>query len=161
MQDHQHQNPVYVGINIAAGVAYFGAVRDREALVDDKADRIRPNAQLDDASRYENFRDRVAQELRRLQPAVVGVARTRKYSQWTMAAATKRFGLEAAAMIAAAQEGFECRLVTQDEAAKTVKAPIPRLSTVLPERLGIEPTPYWDDRAVAFLIAAHLSQEAD
>jgi hypothetical protein len=154
--------PTYVGINIASGVAYFGAVRRGEALVEDSADRIRPNAQLDDSPRYENFRARVAQELRRLQPAVVGVARTRKYGQWTMAAATKRFGLEAAVMIAAAQEGIDCRLVTQEEAAKTVKVPIPRLTDLLPERLGIEPTPpYWDDRAVAFLVGAHLAVDAD
>ena len=153
--------PVYLGIQIASGVAYLGVVReDGEVLVDDPADRIRPNAQLDEASLYENFRARVGQELRRLQPAVVGVARTRKYSQWTMADATKRFGLEASAMIAAAQEGIECRLVTQEEAVKTVKAPIPRLTDVLPERLGIEPTPYWKDRAVAFLVAAHLAGEA-
>jgi hypothetical protein len=153
--------PTYVGINIASGVAYFGAVRGGEILVRDSADRIRPNGQLDDATRYENFRARVAQELRRLQPALVGIARTRKYGQWTMATATKRFGLEAAAMISAAQEDIECRLVTQEEAAKSVEVPIQRLTAILPERLGVEPTAYWNDRAVAFLVAAHLAKRAD
>jgi hypothetical protein len=71
--------------------------------------------------------------------------------------ATGRFGLEAAAMIAAVQEGFECHLVTQEEAVKTVKVPLPRLSVALPARLGIEPTPQWEERSVAFLVAAHLA----
>jgi hypothetical protein len=147
----------YVGIHIASGAAFLAAISGGQPLVDDSADRIRPNAQLNDALRLEDFRARVGQELRRLQPAKVGVARTRKYGNWTMANASKRFGLEAAAMIAAAQEDFECQLVTQEEAAKTVEVPIPRLGRVLPGRLGIEPTPYWEDRAVAFLIAAHLA----
>lgn len=155
----EQKDHLYVGVNIASGAAFLGALRGGEALIEDAADRIKPNAQLDDAPRFEDFRARVGQELRRLQPAIVGIARTRKYSNWTMANASTRFGLEAAAMIAAEQEGLPCRLVTQEEAAKTVKAPIPRLTQALPGRLGIQPTPYWGDRAVAFLIAAHLAWE--
>src|SRR4051794_36295556 len=97
----ESNDPIYVGINIASGEAFLGVMRGDEALVDDNADRIRPNVQLGDAPRFEDFRARVGQELRRLQPAAIGVARTRMYGKWTMANASKRFGLEAAAMIAA------------------------------------------------------------
>ncbi|HXF31589.1 MAG TPA: hypothetical protein VN522_08705 [Solirubrobacterales bacterium] len=148
---------VHVGINVASGTTYIGVMRGTEPLVDDGADRIRPNAQLDHAARFEDFRARLGQELRRLQPRVVGIARTRKYGNWTMANASTRFGLEAVAMIAAEQEGLECRLITQEEAAKSVEVPIPRLSEALPKRLGMEQTPHWNDRAVAFLVAAHLA----
>lgn len=152
---------VFVGINIAGGEAYLGAVRaPREPLVSDPADRISPNSQLDMAPSYEDFRARLAQELRRLQPAKVGVARTRKYRSWSMADATTRFGLEAAAMLAAAQEGFECQLVTQEDAARTIAVPLPKLIGQLPGRLDMTKTPYWAERSVAFLVAAHLAEES-
>jgi hypothetical protein len=152
--------PIFLGINIAGGAAYLGTVRaPREILVADQADRILPNDGLDRPLRLEDFRARLAQEMRRLQPAKVGVARTRMFKNWTMKAASNRFGFEAAAMLAAVQEGFDCELVRQEDAAKAVGVPIEKVPELLPAALGISKTPYWKDRAAAFLVARHLAGE--
>jgi len=157
----QHNNnQLYVGINIASGGVYLGAVQSPDAvLADDQADRILPNEDLDYPARLEDFRARLAQEFRRLQPATIGIARTRKYAQWSMAEATKHFGLEAAAMIAAVQEGFDCHLITQESAAKSVGVDPKDVVGQLPDRLGIERTHHWERRSVAFMVAVHLAKE--
>jgi hypothetical protein len=152
--------PVYVGINIASGGAYIGAVRCADdVLVDDAADRVLPNEELELPARLEDFRVRLAQELRRLRPAKVGIARTLMFKNWSMKAATTRFGFEAAAMLAAVQEGFACELVRQEDAAKSVGVPLKRAAELLPEALEIEKTPYWKERSVAFMVARHLAEE--
>lgn len=129
-----------------------------DVLVEDGADRVAPNMQLADAARLEDFRARLAQEFRRLQPAMVGVARTRKYQNWSMADATMRFGLEAVVLLAAVQEGFEARIITQEEAARTVGVPVTKIAEQLPHSLEIERTSRWKDRAVAYLVARHLAE---
>ncbi len=151
---------IYVGINIASGAAFLGAVRcpDR-VLLDDGADRILPSEDLDYPARLEDFRLRLAQELRRLRPAAVGLARTRMFKNWTMAAATQRFGFEAAAMLAVVGEGIACELVRQEDAARSVGVPIKEAPDHLPEALGIEKTPFWKDRSIAFMTARHLAVE--
>jgi len=152
--------PVYVGINIASGGAYLGAVQCFDVvLTDDQADRILPNEELDYPARLEDFRARVGQELRRLQPAGVGLARTRMFKNWTMSSATVRFGFEAAAMLAAVQEGFPCSVVRQEDAARSAEVPMERMIELLPKALGIEKTRYWKDRSVAFMVARHLAAE--
>jgi hypothetical protein len=154
------ERPIFVGINIAGGAAYLGVVRaPEEILVSDQGDRILPNDGLDRPLRLEEFRVRLAQEMRRLQPAKVGIARTRMFKNWTMKAASNRFGFEAAAMLAAVQEGFPCELVRQEDAAKAVGVPIERVPELLPDAIGISKTPYWKDRATAFLIARFLAGE--
>lgn len=154
------EQPIYVGINIASAGAYLGAVQcPDEVLIKDQADRILPNDELDYPARLEDFRARVAQELRRLQPAGVGLARTRMFKNWTMSSATARFGFEAAAMLAAVQEGFPCSLVRQEDAARSAEVPIKRMVELLPKTLGIEKTPYWKERSVAFMVARHLAAE--
>jgi hypothetical protein len=160
MTDIGHDEPVYVGINIASGGAYFGAVQGPDVvLTDDQADRILPNEELDYPVRLEDFRARVAQELRRLRPASVGLARTRMFKNWTMSSATTRFGFEAAAMLAAVQEGFPCLLVRQEDAARSAGVPTDRMIEMLPEALGIEKTRYWKERSIAFMVARHLAAE--
>lgn len=154
----QQKAPVFVGVNIASGCAYLGVCCGSEVLVGDGADLVVPNGQLADGARLEDFRARIAQELRRLRPKVVGVARTRKYNNWTMANATTRFGLEAVVLLAAVQEGFDGRIVTQEEAAREVGVPVTKVAEQLPSRLGIEPTSHWNERSVAFLIAGHLAE---
>jgi hypothetical protein len=154
---NQQQEPVFVGVNIASGCAYLGVCCGSEVLVGDGADLVMPNSQLTDGLRLEDFRARLSQELRRLHPRAVGIARARKYNNWTMANATTRFGLEAAVLLAAVQEGFDGRIVTQEEAARGVGVPVTKIADKLPGCLGIEPTPHWNERATAFLIARHLA----
>lgn len=154
------EGEVYVGINIASGAAFIGAVRcPDQVLLDDGADRILPNEDLDYPRRLEDFRARLAQELRRLRPAAVGIARTLKFKQWSMSEATTRFGFEAAAMLAAVQEDIPCELVRQEDAAPSCEVPLKRAAELLPDALGIEKTPYWKDRSVAFMVARHLAAE--
>ena len=153
--------PLFLGINIAGGAAYLGAVRaPAEILVDDQADRILPNDGLDRPVRLEDFRARLAQEMRRLKPAKVGIARTRMFQNWTMKDASNRFGFEAAAMLAAVQEDFACELVRQEDAARGAGVPIKQVQEMLPAVLGISKTPYWKDRAVAFMVARYLAGQA-
>jgi hypothetical protein len=155
------KEPVFLGINIAGGGAYLGVVRaPAEVLVADQADRILPNDGLDRPLRLEDFRARLAQEMRRLQPAKVGIARTRMFKNWTMKAASNRFGFEAAAMLAAVQADFDCGLVRQEDAAKAVGMPLEKVPELLPTALGISKTPYWKDRAAAFLVARYLAGES-
>jgi hypothetical protein len=154
------EGEVYVGINIASGAAFLGAVRcPDQVLLDDGADRILPSEELDLPRRLEDVRARLAQELRRLQPAAVGVARTLKFKQWSMSAATTRFGLEATAMLAAVQEDIPCMLVRQEDAARSAGVPLKRAEELLPGALKIEKTLYWKDRAPAFMVARHLAAE--
>jgi Holliday junction resolvasome RuvABC endonuclease subunit len=151
---------VHVGINITSAGAYLGAVRCPDlVLAEDGADRILSNQELDLPARLEDFRARVAQELRRLQPARVGLARTLMFKNWTMKGATARFSFEAAAMLAAVQEGYPCELVRQEDAAKSVGVALKEASKQLPAALGIEKTPYWKERSVAFMVARHLAEE--
>jgi hypothetical protein len=151
---------VFLGVNISGGGAYLGAVRGPDRiLVEDEADRILPNESLELPLRLEDFRARLAQEMRRLRPTKIGVARTLMYKGWSMKSATSRFGFEAAAMLAAVQEDFECELVRQEDAAKSVGVRLTEAAEQLPDVLGIDRTRYWKDRSIAFMIARHLSEE--
>jgi hypothetical protein len=162
MSTQRDNQGLFVGINVSGGIAYLGVANaGGEVALDDPAPRIGPNAQLDVARRLEDFRSRIAQELRRIRPQAVGVARTRRYQRWGYQEAFDRFTLEAAVMLAAVQEGFPCRQVKQEDAARATKVPVTKIAEALPERLGIEPTPYWRDRSVAFATALTLAEAGD
>jgi hypothetical protein len=98
-----------LGISVRGGRAYFALVQcPSTPLLGDELDRISPSAQDDHAAVLGNFRDRVSQELRRLQPRAVGVGFTRKYQNWSAAEAYARFTLDAAVMLAAVDLNIDC-----------------------------------------------------
>lgn len=148
-----------MGVHVAAGIAYLGVCRGEELDLLDPADRIEPSGQLDLDRRFEDFRARIGQEFRRIGPTAIGVARTRKFSQWKYKDAFARFGLEAVAMVAAAQEGIRCQLVAQEDAAKAACSPVTQLAEAMPARLGIKPTAAWEKRALAFASALALAKK--
>jgi hypothetical protein len=150
---------LYLGVNVASGVAYLGVVRAPDQLmVDDPGDRVEPSASLGDAARLDDFRSRVQQELRRLKPAAVGVMRPRKYNGWMWSAAFNRATLEAAVMLAAVAEGVRCTIVRAEDAAKAVPAPPTKVVELAANRWGIEPTEHWKDRVWAFATAMALAK---
>lgn len=152
------ESNVYVGINVAGGIAYLGVCRGEQLALDDAAESVEPSQQLPLAERLEDFRARLGQEFRRLAPQGVGIARTRKFSQWQYKPAATRFGLEAVAMVAAIQEGVPCSLVVQEDAAKAAQVPVTKFAESMPSRFGIDPTLHWDKRALAFATALALAK---
>lgn len=151
---------VYLGLRISSGVAYFGAVESPDQLLlDDPLDKLASNTHLDTAAKLEDFRARVAQELRRLEPAAVGVARTMRYQQWSYQSAFDRFSLEAAAMLAATAEQIPCYVVKQERAGKAVGLPPNQIADRLAGRLGIEAPAHWEHRSVAFAAALALVED--
>jgi hypothetical protein len=152
------ESEVYVGINVAGGIAYLGVCRGKQLDLSDTAESIEPNRQLALAEQLEDFRARLGQEFRRLAPQEVGIARTRKFSQWQYKPAAARFGLEAVAMVAAIQEGVPCSMVVQEDAAKAAQVPVTKFAEAMPARFGIDPTHHWDKRALAFATALALAK---
>jgi hypothetical protein len=149
----------FLGVHVASGIAYFG-VSNRQGvpLMDDDLECIRPTAQLGDAERLDEFRKRVVQEIRRLDPAEVGIFRTTKYFNWTFKNAWARFPLEAAVMLAATDEQVPSRHVVAEDAARRAGGD----KTKIPERAaaawGVPPAKrYWKERALAFAAAVALA----
>jgi hypothetical protein len=152
----------YLGIAVARGAVYLGVVREPdELLLDDLAERIQPSAQLELDAQLGDVRDRVRQELRRLKPAAVGVARTRKYMNWKYQPAFDRFSLEAAAILACVDAGVPCRMVRGEDAAKAVPAPPSQIAEHALQNWSITPTAYWKDRVWAFATAMALAKGTD
>jgi hypothetical protein len=155
-----HEPDVVVGIAVQHGVAYFAVVQCPDILLlTDPLDRIVPTEQVDRAEVLRNFRDRVAQELRRLQPRAVGVGFTRKYKGWTAQEAFTRFSLDAAAMLAAVDLHIPCLQVRQEDAARAVGAAPKLLADHAAARLGIQKTTYWSERVWAIATALYVAQE--
>jgi hypothetical protein len=153
------RKPIHLGISVAGGAVYLGVVREPDELVlDDPAERIQPSAQLDLAAQLGDVRDRIRQELRRLQPAAAGVARTRKYTSWQYQAAFDRFSLETAAILACVDEEVSCRLVRGEDAAKAVPAPPTKVTERAHRQWDITPMAYWKERVWAFATAMALAK---
>jgi hypothetical protein len=149
----------FLGVHVAGGIAYFG-VADHAGtpVMNDDLECIRPTTQLGDAERLDEFRKRVVQEIRRLDPAGVGVFRTPKYAQWTFKNAWARFPLEAVVLLAATDERVPSRHIVAEDAARRAggdKTRIPEGAaaawTVAPARR------YWKERAPAFAAAVALA----
>jgi len=150
---------VFVGVNVAGGVAYFGTVEPPERLlVGDPTDKLEPSANLRDAARLDEFRSRVQQEFRRLKPSAVGVMRPRKYSGWQWNAAFNRAILEAAVMLAAAGQGINCTIVRAEDAARAVPAPPTKVVEQAATKWNVEPTEHWKERVWAFATALALAK---
>jgi hypothetical protein len=149
-----------VGVAVASGTAYLAIATANQILLDDPAEQVACNDRLHDAERLEDFRGRLGQVFRRVQPVEVGVARTTRFARWTYKDAFARFGLEAAVLIAAAHEGFAARVVTREEAARGAGVPMPTLHEQLAPTLGIERTSHWSHRALAIATAVALARRA-
>jgi hypothetical protein len=150
---------VVVGLAVLGGIAYFAVVRcpDR-LLLTDPLDRIVPTKQVDPPQALANFRDRVGQEFRRLQPRAVGVGFTRKYKNWKAQDAFRRFSLDATAMVAAVDLNIPCQQVRQEDAARAVGVAPAKLVEQAAAKLGINETKYWNERVWAIATALHVAQ---
>jgi hypothetical protein len=161
-EDSAHEPPpIVVGMLVAARIAYFAVASPACVLhLDDPLDRIVPTPQLDRPEVIADFRDRVAQEFRRLRPAAVGVAFTRRYMGWNANDAFDRFSLDTAAMLAAVDLGIRCERVRQEDAADAVGVAPAKLGAQAAARLGIDRTRYWNDRVWAIATAVYMARRA-
>lgn len=160
-EDQQNAPPdkLVVGVSIHAGVAYFGVVKCPDViLIDDRLDRIVPATQGSLSTDLDDFKNRVLQELRRLQPHAVGVGFTRKYGGWTAQNAFKRFSLDAAVMIAAAELGVRCDRVKLEAAAKAVGVPPTKMDELGASSLGISPPRNRTERTWAVATALAVAE---
>ena len=138
---------VFLGVNVSAGVLYLGVVRaSGELVLVDEAERIQPSSQLALDSQLGDVRDRMRQELRRLRPVAVGIARTTKYNGWAYQSAFDKFSLETAALLACIDDDVPAQLVRGEDAARAVPAPKTRVVERAAEIWEIERTRYWKDR---------------
>lgn len=158
MTSSENERP-FLGVNVVRGVAYFGAVDHRGLpMLHDELECVRPTEQLGDAERLDEFRKRVGQEIRRLNPAEVGVLRTTKFSQWKFKDAWARFPLEAAVMLAATEERVPSRHIYAEDAARTAGGDKSKISDLAAGTWGVAPTDrYWKERAPAFAAAVALA----
>jgi hypothetical protein len=150
--------PVHLGVHVTAGVAYFGTAQGEIILADDPLEKIEPTAQLPVGMRLRDFRDRFGQELRRLQPASVGVIRTTKFSQWTFADAWGRFSLEAIVLLAASDEKVPSQHVVAEDAARTVPCRPKDIAARSAQAWGVPKMRYWKQRAPAFAAGLALAR---
>jgi hypothetical protein len=150
---------LFLGVHIASGIAYLGVATSADGLImSDPADRIRPSPQLADANQLGDFRDRVSQEIRRLQPAEVGVFRTTRFRNWSFTDAWTRFSLETAVMLAAVGEGVPSRHVVAEDASGTVPCPPNKIPDIAAEAWGVQRPQYWRERAPALAAALALAR---
>jgi hypothetical protein len=148
-----------LGVSVRGGQAYFALVCcPATPLLAGELDRITPSTQGVHATQLGNFRDRVSQELRRIQPGAVGVGFTRKYNNWAAEDAYTRFTLDAAVMLAAVDLNIECVRVSEEDAARAIGVPPKDLSARAAGALGVTPTKYWKERAWALAVALHVAQ---
>lgn len=150
-----------VGVSVRGGRAYFAVVECPDTFVaGDPLDRITPTQQVERPDVLGDFKDRVAQEFRRVRPRAVGVGFTRKYKNWSAEQAFKRFSLDAAVMLAAFDLGIPCQQVKEEDAARAVGVAPTKLAEQAAARLGIDATDYWDERVWAIATALHVAKDA-
>ncbi len=152
--------PVTLGAHIAAGTAYFGlAVAEVGPLVDDELDRLTLAPGGDEAAAFVEFSDRFEQQLRRVQPEIVGVMHTTK-ATWVYRQAFPRVALEALMMVAAARNGISYVRVKPHTAAKGVGLSYPFDPAKIRAVLGLDAVPtHWKERSIAFVAAAYLATD--
>ena len=118
----------------------------------------RSNAQLADAARLQDFRDRMVQELRQLSPVAVSVLRTTRFRNWTLADAWSRFSLEATIMLAAGDERIPSQHVVAEDAAGTVPCAANKIPESAAAAWGVTRTRYRKERASAFAVALTMAR---
>jgi hypothetical protein len=138
-----------LGVNVAGGVLYLAAVdvaeeEDELGRPVQSNPRLQPNTQLDDAHKVADVRDRFAQDLRAINPDVVGVVGTRQHSGLAYKNAFIRVSAISAVLIACVESNKPCREIKTEDIGRLVLAPAKALSQTDPAKFGLQqPVMYW------------------
>jgi hypothetical protein len=158
VEESVEQDLVVMGVNIAAGKVYLGAVDcPNVLLLDDPAARLELAQHLDPAMALRDLATRFVEELRRLRPTAVAVVHPRRYMGWVYREAFNRVSLETAVMIAAAEQRVKFESIKQELVSKATETPLKGFPAKLAARLGITQPILWNDRALAFGAALALA----
>jgi hypothetical protein len=130
-----------LGVNVAAGVVYIAARRPDESL---EVLKLEIAEHMDAAAGLRDFGERVAQELRRLQPSSVAIVEPKGRRQgWAYGEAFRRASLDTMVMSAAAQVGVPVERVATSHVIKALELDKEDPAGALEKRLGDPRPPYW------------------
>ncbi|MEI9937258.1 MAG: hypothetical protein WDO69_08525 [Pseudomonadota bacterium] len=150
-----------LGVNIAAGEAYFALARDDGSLNLSEPVDMSPSNALSGAVQLQEFGSRFVQEVRRLGVSLVGVAHPRPRQRgWGYEDAFARAALEVSMMLVLHDAGIPCRSVAQHKAAKLCGFAEPNTAPQNLKHLTNPKTKYWEKRSVAAMVALALLKES-
>ncbi|MGW9174591.1 hypothetical protein [Streptomyces decoyicus] len=156
----------FLGVAVSSGAIYYGALAVPDATQDishitGAPERLLPAAGLTGAQRLADTHQRIAQDIRVLQPDAVIAVATRKRNQWVYREAFERVSVISALMLTCVEQGIPCEEWTTERIGKLVSTPAPKLATFDYKAVGFERIPtYWNvGRGPAFAAATAYAAE--
>ncbi|MEU7225116.1 hypothetical protein [Streptomyces chrestomyceticus] len=155
-----------LGVAVSSGAIYYGAlaVSDETQDISNIAgapERLLPAVGLTGAQRLADTQQRIAQDIRVLQPDAVTVVATRKNNQWVYRDAFERISMISALMLTCVAQGVPFEEWTTERIGKLVNTPAPKLASFDHRIVGFERIPtYWNvGRGPAFAAAMAYATE--
>ncbi|MFE7450858.1 MULTISPECIES: hypothetical protein [Streptomyces] len=155
-----------LGVAVSSGAIYYGALAVPDETqgishIADAPERLLPAAGLTGAQRLADTHQRIAQDIRVLQPDAVTVVATRKNNQWVYRDAFERVSMISALMLTCVEQGVPLEEWTTERIGKLVSTPAPKLASFDHRTVGFERVPtYWNaGRGPAFAAAMAYATE--
>ncbi|MFD6470269.1 hypothetical protein [Streptomyces goshikiensis] len=155
-----------LGVAVSSGAIYYGALAVPDETqgishIADAPERLIPATGLTGAQRLADTHQRIAQDLRVLQPDAVTVVATRKNNQWVYRDAFERVSMISALMLTCVEQGIPLEEWTTERIGKLVSTPAPKLASFDHRTVGFERIPtYWNaGRGPAFAAAMAYATE--
>ncbi|ASY33584.1 MULTISPECIES: hypothetical protein [unclassified Streptomyces] len=155
-----------LGVAVSSGAIYYGALAVPDetqgiSYIAEAPERLIPAAGLTGAQRLADTHQRIAQDIRVLQPDAVTVVATRKNNQWVYRDAFERISMISALMLTCVEQGIPLEEWTTERIGKLVGTPAPKLTSFDHMTVGFERIPtYWNaGRGPAFAAAMACATE--
>ncbi|MFD3804767.1 hypothetical protein ACFWTC_14305 [Streptomyces sp. NPDC058619] len=155
-----------LGVAVSSGAIYYGALAVPDAAqgishIAGAPERLLPAAGLTGAQRLADTHQRIAQDIRVLQPDAVTVVATRKNNQWVYRDAFERISMISALMLTCVEQGIQFEEWTTERIGKLVSTPALKLASFDHRAVGFERIPtYWNvGRGPAFAAAMAYATE--
>ncbi|MFF7879713.1 hypothetical protein ACH40F_04915 [Streptomyces sp. NPDC020794] len=155
-----------LGVTVSSGAIHYGALTVAQDTQDisytpGAPERLVPALGLTGAQRLGDTHQRIAQEIRVLQPDAVIVVATRKNNQWVYREAFDRISLISALMLSCVEQGVTCEEWSTERIGKLVGIPAPKLASFDCKEVGFAQLPlYWTaGRGPAFAAAKAYAVE--
>ncbi|MGR3871598.1 hypothetical protein ACUXZZ_23850 [Streptomyces graminifolii] len=149
-----------LGVAVSAGAIHYGALTADEGTQDishppGAPERLVPALGLTGAQRLGDTHQRIAQEIRVLQPDAVIIVATRRKNQWVYREAFDRISLISALMLSCVEQGVTCEEWSTERIGKLVGVPAPKLASFDCKEAGFAQLPlYWAAGRVQAFAAA-------
>ncbi|MFE7856333.1 hypothetical protein [Streptomyces sp. NPDC057403] len=155
-----------LGVTVSSGVIHYGALIVAQGTQDcshpsGAPERLVPALGLTGAQRLGDTHQRIAQDIRVLQPDAVIIVATRKNNQWVYREAFDRISLISALMLSCVEQEVTCEEWNTERIGKLVGVPAPKLASFNCTEVGFaQPPLYWTaGRGAAFAAAKAYAVE--